>query len=123
VATAGDAELTEVVITDPLAGLSAITCDTPAPATLLPNTTLTCHATYVVTQHDLDTGQVRNTARATGLAPDDSEVEATDSVEVTSSATKLPTTGFTIVVMLRWMLVALVVGSLLIAAARRRRQA
>ncbi|MEE8523483.1 MAG: hypothetical protein V3T72_06090, partial [Thermoanaerobaculia bacterium] len=60
----GNTALTNVTITDPLPGLSALTCTPTQPATLAPGETLSCTATYVVTQADVDAGQILNTATA-----------------------------------------------------------
>ena len=54
-------------MTDPLPGLSAVTC--PA-TTLAPSATTTCTATYTATQADVDAGQIANTATVTGTTPD-----------------------------------------------------
>ncbi|MCB8925923.1 MAG: DUF11 domain-containing protein [Ardenticatenaceae bacterium] len=60
----GNVTLTGVTIVDPLPGLSALSCDQPQPATLAVGGTLTCSATYIVTQTDVDAGVVNNTATA-----------------------------------------------------------
>jgi uncharacterized repeat protein (TIGR01451 family) len=60
----GNVTLTGVSIADPLNGLSALTCDPAAPATLAPGATLTCTATYTIEQDDVDAGAVTNTANA-----------------------------------------------------------
>jgi LPXTG-site transpeptidase (sortase) family protein len=62
----GDFTLYEVTITDPLPGLSAMACNPNQPATLTPGSTMTCTATYAITQDDLDQGYVENTATAEG---------------------------------------------------------
>ncbi|HVA30485.1 MAG TPA: DUF11 domain-containing protein [Gaiellaceae bacterium] len=56
----GNVTLTNVVITDPKLG--ALTCRPPQPVTLAPTATLTCAASYTLTQADLDRGEVKNTA-------------------------------------------------------------
>ncbi|WP_262510359.1 DUF7507 domain-containing protein [Flavilitoribacter nigricans] len=58
----GNVTLTNVTITDPLPGLSALSCTQPA--TLGPGESLICTATYSITQADLDNGLVVNTATA-----------------------------------------------------------
>ena len=65
----GDVTLTGVGVSDPLPGLSALTCAPAQPATLAPGAAMSCTATYSVTQADLDAGEVANTATASGLSP------------------------------------------------------
>lgn len=48
--------------------LSDVVCP-PAAASLAPAAQVTCTATYTVTQEDVDTGSVNNTATATGVPP------------------------------------------------------
>jgi uncharacterized repeat protein (TIGR01451 family) len=48
--------------------LSAIDCP-DGPITLIPGQSVTCTATYQVTQADLDSGALKNTATATGTTP------------------------------------------------------
>jgi uncharacterized repeat protein (TIGR01451 family) len=63
----GTVTLTNVSVSDPLAGLSAIA---PASvATLAPGATQVFTATYTFTQDDVDVGSLLNTATATGTAP------------------------------------------------------
>ncbi|MCP4305877.1 MAG: DUF11 domain-containing protein [bacterium] len=78
----GDVTLSAVRITDPLAGLSALSCAPSQPASLAPGETITCSATYTVTQLNIDQGQILNTATAQGLAPDSTLVSDQDSVAV-----------------------------------------
>ncbi|MGO4146141.1 hypothetical protein AB4Y77_13750 [Paenarthrobacter sp. YAF11_1] len=66
----GNVTLTNVSITDPLAGLSALTYTWPGAAgTLLPGQTVTATATYAITQADIDAGHVANSATTTGTPP------------------------------------------------------
>ena len=68
--------------------LSAITCPTGA-AALAPAATITCTATYKVTQRDLDAGTVTNTADATGTSPAGGTITSPGST-ATVSATAAP---------------------------------
>lgn len=76
VTNTGNVTLTNVLVADPLPGLSAITCtpySNPIPS-LAPGQTVTCTATYTVTAVDLQLGGVSNTATATGTSPTDTTV-------------------------------------------------
>jgi len=74
----GNVTLTNVAISDPMEGLSALDCDPEMPATLAPDQTLTCLATYVITQANINGRNIDNEATVTGVAPDGSTVSATD---------------------------------------------
>ncbi|NQD87631.1 DUF11 domain-containing protein, partial [Paenarthrobacter sp. CM16] len=66
----GNVKLTNVSITDPLAGLSALTYTWPGtPGELLPGQSVTATATYAITQADIDAGHVANVATTTGTPP------------------------------------------------------
>ncbi|MDJ0663302.1 MAG: SdrD B-like domain-containing protein [Acidimicrobiia bacterium] len=78
----GDVTLSAVRIVDPMSGLSALTCTPAAPAVLLPGETISCSATYSVTQTDIDLGQIVNTATAEGFSPDSTLVSDTDDEQV-----------------------------------------
>src|SRR5690606_4078791 len=58
----GNITLHNVTVTDPGTGAVLGACTPAAPATLAPNASLTCAATHVVTQNDLDAGSYLNTA-------------------------------------------------------------
>lgn len=75
----GNVNLTNVVITDELPGLSALSCDQTSPATLAPEASLNCTATYTVTADDADTGEVVNVADVAALDPDGGELTDSDS--------------------------------------------
>jgi uncharacterized repeat protein (TIGR01451 family) len=66
--------------------LSAISCP---PTALAPHDQLSCSATYVVTQTDMDAGSVSNTATATGLDPAGTRVTSDES-EVTFTVAAAP---------------------------------
>ena len=75
----GNVTLDPLTVSDPLVG--AVTCD----GTLLaPGASTNCAAdsTYAATQADVDAGQVVNVATATGVDPNGTSVDGTDSVTV-----------------------------------------
>ncbi len=78
VANTGNVALTDVVVTDPLTGLS----DTIP--SLAPGASQLYTQTYAVTQADLDAGSVPNTASASGLDQDGDPVGDTDDETVTA---------------------------------------
>ncbi|MFJ4028557.1 hypothetical protein ACIPWF_14370 [Paenarthrobacter sp. NPDC089989] len=66
----GNVTLTDVVINDPLAGLSPLVYSWPGvQGILLPGQTVTATATYAITQADIDAGHVANSATTTGNPP------------------------------------------------------
>src|SRR5690606_9290883 len=68
----GNTTLTDVSITDPLVGLSALTydwSDATGVGTLAPGEFVTATATYELTQVDVDRGFVRNVASTVGTPP------------------------------------------------------
>ena len=79
----GNVTLDGVVVSDPLPGLSAVTCPV---ATLAPGATTTCTASYTLTQADVDSGHVANTATVTGTPPVGADVTATDSTDTPIAA-------------------------------------
>jgi hypothetical protein len=74
-----------VAITDPMVGLSPLTCTPTAGSSLAPNATMTCTATYTVTQADVDAGSIVNTAAASGTDPVGNPTTATDSATVNAN--------------------------------------
>jgi len=83
VTNTGNVTLTDVSVSDPLPGLSAITPESVD--SLAPGDSQEFTATYTITQDDVDAGSVDNTATATGTF-DDVEYTATDSETVTGPA-------------------------------------
>ncbi len=79
VTNTGNKTLTSVHVTDPMAGLSAVTCPD---ATLAPAAYETCSADYTTTQADVDAGGIANTGTATGTPPSGPDVTATNSITV-----------------------------------------
>ncbi len=64
----GNVDLSSVLVTDPNAAITSCTPSNPV-AVLAPDATITCSATLVVSQADMDAGQVVNRASVAGTAP------------------------------------------------------
>jgi uncharacterized repeat protein (TIGR01451 family) len=79
VTNTGNVTLSGVTVTDPMPGLSAISC--PATA-LAPGATQTCTASYTTTKADVNAGMAANVGTATG-----SDALGAPSVKATSSST------------------------------------
>ncbi|WP_187977270.1 DUF11 domain-containing protein [Mycetocola sp. JXN-3] len=91
VTNTGDVPMTQVAVADALPGLSALTYTWPAEAGVLaPGQVAKAHASYVLTQADVDAGTVHNSATVSGADPGgvrvDSPASTVDSV-ITGSAT------------------------------------
>ncbi|TSD68031.1 vWA domain-containing protein [Aeromicrobium piscarium] len=70
VTNTGNVTLREVVIADPMEGLSELAISWPGESGVLaPGDTATATATYTLTQADVDAGGVENTATTTGVPP------------------------------------------------------
>jgi gliding motility-associated-like protein/uncharacterized repeat protein (TIGR01451 family) len=78
VTNTGNVTLTDVLVTDPLTGMSVTI------PSLAPGVSETLTESYIITQADLDAGQVLNTAHASGTAPDGSAVEDSDDETITA---------------------------------------
>lgn len=83
VTNTGNVTLHSFVLTDNKLG--TITC----PQTMLPpgTSTITCTATYTVTQADMDAGQINNQARITAQGPDGTTVDDMASASVAATQT------------------------------------
>ncbi|MFF7294237.1 DUF6923 family protein [Microbacterium sp. NPDC008134] len=86
-----------VTITDPTVNevefsgtgeLSEIVC--PAETTLAPSADITCTATYVVTQADIDSGELSNTATVTGTTPGGEPTDPSEPSTETVTTDPLP---------------------------------
>lgn len=84
----GNVTLTEVVVTDPLPGLTDLVYEWPgAERVLAPGQSVVVRATYTVTQADVDgAGLVTNTATVDGEGPDDTPVHGEDTVTLETPA-------------------------------------
>lgn len=79
----GGRTLTDVAIDDPKPGLSDLEYSWPGePGVLQPGESVTATATYVLTQADVNAGQVDNHATTTGTPPSGDPVEDEDDVTV-----------------------------------------
>ncbi|MBG0786962.1 MAG: THxN family PEP-CTERM protein [Anaerolineaceae bacterium] len=78
----GSFTLSDVTITDPLPDLSELICIPAQPASLQPGESMTCTATYKITQADINAGLVENTAVASGVGSNEEEVEDEDDAVV-----------------------------------------
>lgn len=88
VTNTGSVPLADVTVTDPLDGLSPIDCPGDA---LDPGESMTCTATYAVTQADVEAGLIENTATATGEPPADTQLPpASDNGTTTVPPTQNP---------------------------------
>ncbi|MDR0960374.1 MAG: DUF11 domain-containing protein [Propionibacteriaceae bacterium] len=74
----------DVAISDTKLGSGAVTCPT---TTIAPGGKLTCTATYTVTQQDVDSGQVANTATATATSTAGDVPPATGQTTTTTDTT------------------------------------
>ena len=84
VTNTGNVTLTAVTVTDPMVGLSVISCPD---ASLLPGASETCTAVYLTTLADLNAGSITNTGTATGTPPTGPNVTATSSVTIPATQT------------------------------------
>lgn len=117
----GNVTLTGVSITDPQLG--ALTCNPAQPATLASSVTLSCTDTYVTTQADVDTGQVSNTASASGAfeatpvtaAPASATVPAMQNPHLSLTKNATPTSYTTVGQVIHYTLVAINDGNVTLA--------
>ena len=79
VTNAGNVTLDPVVVTDPMVGLSTISCPSPS---LGAGTDETCTALYTTTQADVDRGAITNKGTATGTPPTGPNVSDTSTATV-----------------------------------------
>ncbi|MEO6115153.1 MAG: hypothetical protein ABIP33_02110, partial [Pseudolysinimonas sp.] len=91
----GNVTVTAVKVTDPAPGLGAFSTNCGAlNATVQPHATITCQASYAVTQADLDAGSVANTASTSGTAPSGATIGPFDDT-ATSDALQTVSLGLT----------------------------
>ncbi|UTW13429.1 DUF11 domain-containing protein [Marinobacterium rhizophilum] len=96
VSNIGNVTLNGVNVTDPLPGLSAISCPNGNPIpSLAPTAMETCSASYSLAQTDIDLGQVDNLATACGTSPTGAEV--CDDDPETVQVPPPPAVGFLII--------------------------
>ncbi|WP_397545114.1 beta strand repeat-containing protein, partial [Salinibacterium sp.] len=89
----GNVTLTQVAISDPLSGLSALSYSWPGVAgTLAPGQTVNATATYTIKQSDVDAGLVTNTATGTGRTPAGATVTGTSPTSRVNTQVASPST-------------------------------
>ena len=87
VTNTGNVTLTDVAVADTLTAPAGPALTVTCPATTLAATdTMTCTATYAVTQADLDSGTIANSATVSGTAPNGVPVTSPASTAVISAA-------------------------------------
>ena len=80
VTNTGDVPLSNVAVTDPMPGLSSITCS--GSGTLSPGASETCTATYTTTGQDVTQGAITNVGTATGDPPSGPAVSYNSSLTI-----------------------------------------
>ncbi|WP_230208418.1 hypothetical protein [Microlunatus sp. Gsoil 973] len=85
VTNTGNVTLDNVRVTDPHAGLSAVSCAPAQGATLEPGDQMDCTGRYTTTQADLNSGSVTNTATVVGAPPTGPLVTDSDSAVVVAN--------------------------------------
>jgi uncharacterized repeat protein (TIGR01451 family) len=87
VTNTGNVTLSNISVTDPLVGLSAVSCagdnTPPQIVSLAPGSMVTCTATYTVTAANASAGQVVNTVTVSGTGPQEQSVSDSDTETVT----------------------------------------
>jgi len=79
----GNILIDAITISDDLDGLGTIEYNWPGePGILSPGDTLTASATYMITQRDIDTGSISNTATVSGTSAFGSSIAESDSVDL-----------------------------------------
>jgi len=79
VTNTGNVTLNPVTVTDPMPGLSSVSCPDTS---LAPTQTESCTATYTTTQKDYDAGSLTNTGTATGTPPTGPNVTGTSTLTI-----------------------------------------
>jgi uncharacterized repeat protein (TIGR01451 family)/LPXTG-motif cell wall-anchored protein len=135
VTNTGNTTLNNIVVNDPLPGLSAVSCPK---TTLVSGEEMTCTATYHATKADAERGEVLNSATAEGASPNGDQVSRAGDVEIPvveadsnpnepgqdgpdSSDNPLPSTGTSADRIGLLGLMLLVTGGGFLALSRRRR--
>ena len=84
VTNSGNVTVSGITLSDKLMAAA----DVPEAFDLAPEGTKTIEYTYTVTQEDVDAGRIENTATATGTDPKGEDVDAEDSVTITTEEAK-----------------------------------
>ena len=86
VTNSGNVPLTGITITDPLTGLSALTCGRTPPVTLAPGQSLICTASHAATQANIDAGSLNSVSTVRAEAPGGDTGDPADDITDTDDA-------------------------------------
>ncbi len=92
VTNTGNVTLTDVMVTDPMPGLSAVTCPS---TTLAPAASMTCTATYTTTPADVAGGSITNVATVSGVGPNGDAAPAVEATMIVRAAPVAPPSPIT----------------------------
>ena len=90
VTNTGNVTLHDVTVTDPMKGLSAVSCPS---STLAPGASEKCSATYTTTAADLRAGKLHNTGTAHGIDPTGTSVTAQASLTIPEAGISIKKTA------------------------------
>jgi uncharacterized repeat protein (TIGR01451 family) len=122
VTNTGNTALTDVTITDPLPGISAVICP-GFDGALDPNEVISCTATYVARTSAATGGRITNTAHVSGRAPNGTMLaDQATAVLTLTGGSSLPDTGTDVAGLIAIAAACLMLGWVLVVSGRPRRR-